>query len=315
MYRIAVVGYGNLGKAIEAVAANFPDLCLKYIFTRRNPEKIGARILAPLPYSSILEYKGALDCLILAGGSRSDLPLATPYLAAHFNLVDSYDIHKRIPSHKKRADSAARGAGKLAMTSSGWDPGLLSLMRLYLGSFMPYARQTTIWGRGVSQGHSEAIRSIDGVRLACELTEPKAYARLLALSGIKQNNREIHKRICYVVAESGYESYIEEKIRNMPEYFDGYQTEIHFISEDEFLAGHSGLPHRGEIISVGYTSDSKHRARADFSIDMASNPEFTANILLASARAVCRLNEEGKCGAVDIFDIPPRYFGIGKNLL
>ena len=314
MPKIAIVGYGNLGKAVHIAVNNFPDLKLKYIFTRRDTSLIKSSDTEVLSYSDILDYKSEIDCLVMAGGSKNDLDIQVPKLASSFNLVDCYDLHHNGTKHRKIAENSAISGKKLSIVSSGWDPGWLSLIRLYSESFMPYAKTTTIWGRGVSQGHSDAIRRIKWVKYASEITVPKPSARLLALSGVSQKDKEIHRRVCYIVAEEGHEEYIEEKVRNMPDYFDGYDTEIYFITEEEFLQNHRTLPHKGEVISVGYTGKyEENRQRADFSIDLASNPEFTAGILLASARAAVRLYEEGNIGARTIFDIAPKYFYHSEN--
>ena len=306
MFRVGIVGYGNLGAALEGAVTNFPDLGLEAIFTRREhliARNSGKRFAA---YGCIPEYENKLDVLILAWGSATDLTESAESLAGRFNTVDSFDIHRDIAKHKKSMDNIAKSGGKLSVVSSGWDPGLLSLARLCLSSFMPYAAVSTLWGEGVSQGHSEAIRRIEGVRYAVQYTVPKQGARELAYGGTPLASAAAHKRVCYVVAERGREKSIEERIRSMREYFSGYETEVNFVSESEFFGHHTSLRHKGEVIAAGSCRGAPERA--SLSLDLSSNPIFTANILLATARAVCRLSAEGQSGAMTLFDIPPKYF-------
>ncbi len=311
MKKIAVVGYGNLGRGVEIVAKRCADLTLEYIFTRRSVSAVSPCFeeTKVCPYSEILNYKSDIDCLILAGGSQRDLPRQAPELAEHFNLVDSFDTHSDIGKHVQEVGTRSEIGGRLALLSIGWDPGLLSVIRLYLNAFMPFAAVNTFWGRGVSQGHSDAIRRINGVLHAIQYTVPISDSIAKARSGERITATEAHKRICYVVAEAGAETKIAESIKNMENYFSGYETEIRFISEREFFEHHTSLSHKGEIIASGESGiNGEHKASADFSLQLDSNPEFTANVLVAAARAACKLYSVGERGAKTIFDIPPKYF-------
>lgn len=311
MYKIGIVGYGNLGAALEKSVVNFPDLELSAVFSRRtfSGQKNDSSLF--LPYRDILRFKGKIDVLVLAWGSSSDLTDSAEFLASHFNTVDSFDMHRDITKHRKNVGNVAKNSKKLSVVSSGWDPGLLSLARVYLSSFMPYAALSTFWGKGVSQGHSEAIRGIEGVRYAVQYTVPKDEARARAIRGEAQRAGGSHKRVCYVVAERGAEQRIEAQIRSMKGYFDGYETEVYFISESEFFARHTSFCHRGEVIASGDCCSQSQTASV--TLDLSSNPLFTANILLATARAVCRLSSEGNVGALTLFDIPPKYFYYGDE--
>ena len=307
--KIGIVGYGNLGKGVELAAKKNPDIKIEYVFTRRDPKYVRTYGTPVLSIDKIASYKGKLDCLILAGGSRSDLPYQTPMLSEDFNTVDSFDNHNSISEHIKRVGEAAGLGGKTSIVSAGWDPGILSLARLYAASFMPYAAVNTFWGRGVSQGHSDAIRRITGVKKAVQYTVPRNDARLLAKGGIRVSGKEAHKRVCYVVAEKEDEQRIKEQITAMPDYFLGYDTEVNFISEEEFNREHLHMSHHGEVIAVGMSGLYESNAQsATLSLELDSNPEFTAYILVAAARAAVRLNREEKCGAYTFFDIPPKYF-------
>lgn len=280
------------------------------IFTRRNPNEIKAPKNDVYPYSEILNYKEKIDVLIIAHGSSGIFCESSARLAEHFNTVDSFDIHSDIERRKNLIDTSAKKGRRSAIVSSGWDPGLLSLMRLYFSSFMPYAKLTTLWGEGVSQGHSEAIRRIDGVKYAIEYTVPTDAARAAAYSKESLPREKMHKRVCYVVCEKSKECEIAKSIRNMKDYFLGYETEINFTTENDFLKNHSRLYHRAEVISTG-TLNNGMAETAEMALHLDSNPDFTANILLATARAAVRMNEEGKYGAFTVFDIPPKCFASG----
>jgi len=305
MKRIAIVGMGKLAKGIEGAVKRFPDLELKYIFSRRNDVKsnFGTKVL---PFGAIYDYKGEIDALILTHGSGSDLRKSSYDLAKSFNTVDSFDIHGKIPDHLEAMGRIASENRRTAVVSSGWDPGLLSLMRLYFGAFLPYAEVGTLWGRGVSQGHSEVLRRIEGVRYALQITEPKEEYESLLISGKRFSSVKAHKRICYVVADSGKEEEIANRIKAIDGYFSGYDTEINFIDESDFSKMEGALYHKGRVCAAG-TADGRLSV-ADFSVKMDSNPDFTAHILLATARAAIRLNEEKSFGAYTLFDIPPRLF-------
>ncbi|MBQ3016842.1 MAG: diaminopimelate dehydrogenase [Clostridia bacterium] len=308
--KIAVAGYGNLGKSIIGAVANFPDIELTGVFTRRDPKTITDARCSVFSFDDILNYKKQIDVLIITFGSSNDLEENTIRLAEHFNTVDSFDMHNRIGKYRERLNNVAGCGNHLSLVSTGWDPGLMSLARLYFASFMPYANVTSIWGEGVSQGHSEALRNIDGVKYAIQYTVPLAASREAAYRGEFVSAGELHKRVCYVVCEKNDRKRIAEQIKNTEGYFRGYETEIYFITEDEFFEKHTRLYHKGEVISVGKTGDNTQLAT--FSLKLDSNPDFTANILLASARAVDRLHKEGAVGAISIFDIPPRFFIHGE---
>lgn len=302
---LAVAGYGNLGKAVITNLKNFPDFEFSGIFSRRKIE-------ADYPvyaYEDAGRLKGKIDVVILAGGSAKDLPVQTPEMAAYFNVVDSFDTHAKIPEHYKKVEAAAIKSGTLAAISVGWDPGLFSLNRLLFDSVLPKGKEYTLWGRGVSQGHSDAIRRIEGVKKAVQYTVPKTGA-LQKIRGEEipaLSVKEKHLRECFVVAESGADqSRIEKDIVSMPDYFAPYDTTVHFISEEEFDLNHQRLPHGGFVLRKGATS-AQERHLLEFSIKLDSNPEFTSSVLLAYARAVVRLRREGKTGCVTVFDIPYSY--------
>lgn len=306
MFKIGIAGYGNLGKALEKSISGFPDLELCAVFSRRDFAQAADAPQGFVPYRNILEYENRIDALILAFGSSSDLCENAEFLAAHFNTVDSFDMHREISRHRERVENISKDSKRLSVVSSGWDPGLMSLARLYFSAFMPYAAVNSFWGEGVSQGHSEAIRRISGVRYAAQYTIPKPKARESAIAGERLSSAEAHKRVCYVVAVPGAEQRIEREIREMRGYFLGYETEIYFITESEFFERHTSLCHRGEVVASGDFLGC--RQTAALALNLESNPLFTANILLATARAVCRLNREGATGALTLFDIPPKYF-------
>ena len=306
MFKIGIVGYGNLGSALERMASKFPDLELEAVFSRRKREDMETAPQKLVPFCNISDYRESIDALVLAWGSSKDLRNSAESLAAHFNTVDSFDMHRDIATHREKVGNVARSNKKLAVVSSGWDPGLMSLARLYFSAFMPSCAINSFWGEGVSSGHSEAIRRIRGVKYALQYTVPKPQARKAAIEGKRLLPTESHKRVCYVVASAGEEQRIEREIREIRGYFAGYETEVSFISESEFFERHRRLYHKGEVIATADVLG--HRTTATLALELDSNPLFTAGILLATARAACRLNSEGVTGALTLFDIPPRYF-------
>ena len=311
MLRIAVSGYGNLGKGVEKAVNAARDMELVAVVTRRDPKSL--KISSDVPVISaddISTLKGKTDVLVLCGGSATDLPEMTPRLACDFTLVDSFDNHHNIPKHFKNVDESAKRGGNVAVISAGWDPGFFSLARLYASSFLPDGSDYTFWGRGVSQGHSDAIRRIDGVKNANQYTVPcqSAMERVRSGESPELTVREKHTRECYVVAEPGADkSMIEEKIKTMPDYFADYDTTVNFITEEEFNANHVGMPHGGSVIRTGKTSEGISHT-VELSIKLDSNPEFTGSILCATARAAARLKAHGATGCMTLFDIPPSYF-------
>ena len=308
--RIGIYGYGNLGKGVELATRMHEDMELVGIFTRRDPGTVHPLTdVAVYGADALSRFKGEIDCLIVCGGSATDLPVLTPMLAKDFNLIDSFDTHKNIPTHFEKVNAAAKEGGTLALISAGWDPGLFSLARLYAASILPSGKGYTFWGRGVSQGHSDAIRRIPGVVDARQYTVPieSALASVRAGENPELTTGEKHKRECYVViAEGADPEKIATEIKTMPNYFADYETEVHFISLEELKAKHSGMPHGGSVIRGGATGlDGEHRHTIEFSLKLDSNPEFTASVLVAYARAIVRMRAEGKVGAVSVFDIPP----------
>ena len=308
--KIAIYGYGNLGRGVEAAVRINPDVELFGIFTRRSPESVRTVSGAPVyPAESITEYKGEIDVLIICGGSATDLPTMTPMLAKDFSVVDSFDTHARIPEHFSLVDSAARSGKNLALISSGWDPGLFSIARAYSSAVLPDGADYTFWGRGVSQGHSDAIRRISGVVDARQYTVPVAEAIEAVRAGKNPTltTREKHRRECYVVAEAGADlARIENEIKNMPNYFADYDTTVTFISKEELEREHKGLPHGGSVIRSGRTgTNGEHTHTVEFSLKLDSNPEFTASMLVASARAIHRMRQRGEIGARTVLDLAP----------
>lgn len=309
--RIGIHGYGNLGKGVEDALRRTPDLELAAVFTRRDPAEIRlATANVPVaPVQQILDWKGKLDVLILCGGSATDLPQMTPDLAAHFNLVDSYDNHSQIPAHYAAVAQAAEQARTTALISCGWDPGMFSLNRLYANAVLPEGRDYTFWGRGVSQGHSDAIRRIPGVLDARQYTVPVPAAVELVRSGANPEltTRQKHTRVCYVAAEPGADQEeIRRQIVTMPAYFADYDTTVTFISMEELQRDHSGLPHGGSVIRTGVTGgDGGHKAVIEYQLTLDSNPEFTGSVLVAFARAVGRMAARGEWGCKTVFDIRP----------
>ena len=311
--RIGIYGYGNLGRGIESAITQNPDMTLCAVFTRRDPAtmKIRTEGVPVLHVSEAEAYRDRLDVMILCGGSATDLPEQTPMLAKHFCVVDSFDTHARIPEHMARVDAVAKENGTLALISAGWDPGMFSLNRLYAGAVLPEGRDYTFWGKGVSQGHSDAIRRIEGVADAKQYTIP-VEAALEAVRGGEYpdlTTREKHLRECFVVAKEGADlARIEKEIKEMPNYFADYDTTVHFITAEELKRDHSGIPHGGFVIRTGKTGMSReHNHVIEYSLKLDSNPEFTASVIVAYARAVVRMRAEGATGCKTVFDVPPVY--------
>lgn len=309
MTKVGIAGYGNLGKGTEKAVLAAPDMELVGVFTRRDPSSVQTASGCPV-YSldDVDQFKDKIDVMILCGGSATDLPEQTPALASLFNVVDSFDTHARIPEHFENVNQAAQEANKTAAISIGWDPGLFSLNRLIAESILPDGESYTFWGRGVSQGHSDAIRRIEGVVDARQYTVPVSEAIEAARSGTRPQltTRQKHTRECYVVVEEGADkAAIEEAIKTMPNYFSDYDTTVTFISQEELDANHKGLPHGGFVLRSGNTGENHHLI--EYSLTLDSNPEFTASVLTAVARAVARMNREGLTGAKTIFDIPASY--------
>ena len=308
--KIAIYGYGNLGRGVEAATKYHPDAELVAVFTRRAPESLKTTLNVPV-YSAdrVLEFAGKIDVLILCGGSATDLPEMTPMLAKHFNVIDSFDTHAKIPEHFAAVDKAARESGHVALISAGWDPGLFSVARLYASAVLPCGSDYTFWGRGISQGHSDAIRRIDGVLDARQYTVPvpEALSEVRAGNSPALTTREKHKRECYVVLEDGADSArVEAEIKNMPNYFADYDTTVNFITLEELRRNHSGMPHGGSVIRNGKTGFSgEHTHTVEFSLKLDSNPEFTASVIVAYARAVARLYDRASFGCKTVFDVAP----------
>ena len=308
--KIAIYGYGNLGRGVETAVAAAPDASLVGIFTRREPSLVTTVTGAPVyAADDVMKYKDEIDVLVICGGSATDLPKMTPMLAAHFNVVDSFDTHKNIPAHFDAVDKAAKNGSTVALISCGWDPGMFSLARAYASAVLPDGQDYTFWGRGVSQGHSDAIRRIDGVVDARQYTVPVLRAMNAVRNGENPTltTREKHTRECYVVAEEGADlARIEKEIKEMPNYFADYDTTVTFITREELLRDHSGIPHGGSVIRTGKTGKGKENGHViEYSPKLDSNPEFTASVLVAYARAVARLAEKGEYGCKTVLDIPP----------
>ena len=309
--RIGIYGYGNLGRGIECAIRQNPDMTLAAVFTRRNPAdlKIATEGVPVYHADTATDHKDEIDVMILCGGSATDLPVQTPMLAKDFTVIDSFDTHAKIPEHFANVDAAAKAAGNVAIISCGWDPGMFSLNRLYAGAILPDGKDYTFWGKGVSQGHSDAIRRIEGVIDAKQYTIPVESALDAVRSGCapELTTREKHLRECFVVAEEGADTArIEREICEMPNYFADYDTTVHFISLEELKRDHAGIPHGGFVIRSGKTGkDLEHTHIIEYSLKLDSNPEFTASVITAYARAAYRLQENGDCGCKTVFDIAP----------
>lgn len=304
--RIGIIGYGNLGKGVTKALKQNPDMELKAIFTRRDSSKVEANDLPMLHISKLADFKNEIDVMILCGGSATDLPEQGPMVAEMFNTVDSFDTHAKIPAYFEKIDSVAKKSNKVSLISVGWDPGLFSLNRLMASCVLPQGNDYTFWGKGVSQGHSDAIRRIAGVKNAIQYTIPKQEALDKVRSGENPTleTRDKHERLCYVVLEEGADAAkIEQEIKTMPNYFSDYDTTVNFISEEELKRDHSGMPHGGFVIRTGTTGENT-KQKIEFSLDLESNPEFTSSILVAYARAIYKLSQEGVSGAKTVFDIP-----------
>ena len=311
--RVGILGYGNLGKGVESAIAQNDDMELKAVFTRRNPESVSVRTagVKVLQADELSHMQDELDVLILCGGSATDLPVQTPQYASMYNVVDSFDTHARIPEHFAAVDAAAKKAGKVSLISCGWDPGMFSLNRLYANCVLPEGKDYTFWGKGVSQGHSDAVRRIEGVKDCRQYTIPveKAVEAVRSGSNPELTTREKHTRECFVVAEEGADlAKIENEIKTMPNYFSDYDTTAHFITEEEMKRDHSGLPHGGMVIRTGVTGmEKEHKHVIEYSLKLDSNPEFTGSVIVAYARAVSRMNKEGMSGCKTVFDVAPAY--------
>ncbi len=311
--RIGIMGYGNLGRGIECAVKQNADMELTAVFSRRNPDsvKILTEGVPVYPASEVLKMKDEIDVLILCGGSATDLPVQTPELAKYFTVVDSFDTHARIPEHFANVDAAAKEAGTVAVISAGWDPGMFSLNRLYANAILPDGADYTFWGKGVSQGHSDAIRRVEGVLDGKQYTVPVPEALEAVREGKNPEltTRQKHTRECFVVAEPGADLVkIEAEIKAMPNYFADYDTTVTFITEEELKKNHAGIPHGGFVIRSGRTGwELEHTHIIEYSLKLDSNPEFTASVIAACARAAVRMKKEGMTGCKTIFDIPPAY--------
>ena len=311
--RIGIMGYGNLGRGVECAIKQNPDMELAAVFTRRNPE--GVKVLTSgAAVCSVVDapaWKDKIDVMILCGGSATDLPQQTPEYAKLFNVVDSFDTHARIPEHFANVDKAAKEGGKLGIISVGWDPGMFSLNRLYANAIFPEGNDYTFWGKGVSQGHSDALRRIEGVKDAKQYTIPVEAALEAVRNGENPelSTREKHTRECFVVLEEGADAAkVEEEIKTMPNYFADYDTIVHFISQEELNKNHSGIPHGGFVLRSGKTGWEKENSHIiEYSLKLDSNPEFTSSVIIAYARAAYRLHKEGQTGCKTVFDIAPAY--------
>ena len=310
--RIGIYGYGNLGRGVEAGISRNPDMELVGVFTRRDPAAVKTLTGAPVYSASEVEkFASDVDVMIICGGSATDLPEMTPKLAGMFNVVDSFDTHARVPEHFEAVNVAASASSHTAVISAGWDPGLFSLARLYMNCVLPEGKDYTFWGKGVSQGHSDAVRRVPGVKDCRQYTipVPSALERVRAGEEPELTVREKHTRECFIVAEEGADrAAIEKTVKEMPNYFSDYDTTVHFITEEEMKREHSGLPHGGRVIRSGRTGlDAQNRHVMEFSLKLDSNPEFTASVLLSCARAAARMNGKGEYGCKTMFDIPPAY--------
>ncbi|MFT3983695.1 MAG: diaminopimelate dehydrogenase [Lachnospiraceae bacterium] len=310
--RIGILGYGNLGKGIEYAVRQNEDMEMTAVFTRRAPESVSVLSGVPVYHADRLEeMKDDLDVLIICGGSATDLPQQTPFYANYFNVVDSFDTHANIPTHFAAVNEAALNGGKVAMISVGWDPGMFSLNRLYANAILREGSDYTFWGKGVSQGHSDAIRRIEGVKDAKQYTIPveSALKSVRSCENPALSTRQKHTRECFVVAEEGADLVrIEQEIKTMPNYFADYDTTVYFISEEELKRNHAGIPHGGFVLRTGKTGNNQeHNHVIEYSLRLDSNPEFTACVLTAYARAAYRMNKEGMKGCKTVFDVAPAY--------
>ena len=311
MINIGIVGYGNLARGVESAIRQNPDMCLKAVFTRRDPQKLAIRTpdVPVVAVADAANWTDKIDVMILCGGSATDLPEMTPAFAKMFNVVDSFDTHAKIPQHFAAVNAAAAEAGHTAIISAGWDPGLFSVNRLYASAVLPQGRDYTFWGTGVSQGHSDAVRRIPGV-IDCRqytIPVPEAMDRVRAGENPELTTREKHTRCCYVVAEEGADlAAIENTIKTMPNYFADYDTTVNFISAEEMARDHAGLPHGGSVIRSGVTGwDGENKQTIEYKLTLESNPQFTSSVLVACARALMKMHSRGQIGCKTIFDIAP----------
>ncbi len=311
--KIGILGYGNLGRGVECAVRQNDDIELAAVFTRRDPASLSIQTegVPVVSVDNILEYKDQIDVLIICGGSATDLPKQTPEYAKYFNVIDSFDNHNHIPAHFAAVDAAAKESGHTALISAGWDPGMFSLNRLYGNCILPEGKDYTFWGKGVSQGHSDAIRRVKGVKNAKQYTCPVESALEAVRNGENPelSTREKHTRLCYVVAEEGADlAQIENDIKTMPDYFEPYDTTVNFISEEEFNRDHSGIPHGGFVLRSGVTGLNKENKHLiEYSLKLDSNPEFTSSVIVAYARAIARMHAEGSTGCKTVFDVAPAY--------
>ena len=311
--RIGILGYGNLGRGVECAIKQNADMELAAVFTRRDPATVQI-LTEDVPVcriADVQEWKDKIDVMILCGGSATDLPKQTPLYAEMFNVVDSFDTHARIPEHFEDVDAAAKKGGNVGIISVGWDPGMFSLNRLYANVILPEGKDYTFWGKGVSQGHSDAIRRVEGVKDGKQYTIPVEAALEAVRNGENPEltTRQKHTRECFVVLEEGADAAkVEEEIKTMPNYFSDYDTTVHFISEEELKANHSGIPHGGFVLRSGKTGwDGENKHLIEYSLKLDSNPEFTASVIVAYARAAYKLAQEGQSGCKTVFDIAPAY--------
>ena len=311
--RIGILGYGNLGRGVECAIKQNADMELAAVFTRRDPATVQI-LTEDVPVcriADVQDWKDKIDVMILCGGSATDLPKQTPVYAEMFNVIDSFDTHARIPEHFEDVDAAAKKVGNVGIISVGWDPGMFSLNRLYANAILPEGKDYTFWGKGVSQGHSDAIRRVEGVKDGKQYTIPVEAALEAVRNGENPDltTRQKHTRECFVVLEEGADAAkVEEEIKTMPNYFSDYDTTVHFISEEELKANHSGIPHGGFVLRSGKTGwDGENKHLIEYSLKLDSNPEFTASVLVAYARAAYKLAQEGQSGCKTVFDIAPAY--------
>ena len=311
--KIGILGYGNLGRGVECAIKQNPDMELVAVFTRRAPSNVSilTESATVCNISDVANWKDKIDVMILCGGSATDLPVQTPEMAKMFNVIDSFDTHAKIPEHYANVDAAAKESGKVGIISVGWDPGMFSLNRMYANAILPQGKDYTFWGKGVSQGHSDAIRRIEGVKDAKQYTIPvdEALTKVRAGENPELTTRQKHTRECFVVLEEGADAAkVEEAIKTMPNYFADYDTTVHFISEEELKTNHSGIPHGGFVIRSGKTGWNEENTHIiEYSLKLDSNPEFTSSVIVAYARAAYKLAAEGQKGCKTVFDIAPAY--------
>jgi len=309
--RLGIVGYGNIGRGVESAIPSFSDMELVAVFTRRPPDDVQVKgNTEVVHFDRLLDYKDKIDVMLLCGGSATDLPEQTAKLVADFNTVDTYDTHAKIPEYFDKVNQVALKSGKTGIISVGWDPGLFSMVRMLAGAVLPDGTDYTFWGKGVSQGHSDAIRRVKGVKKGVQYTLPSESAIDAVRSGSvpEFTTRQKHIRECFIVADDGADpKVIENEIKNMPNYFADYDTTVHFISEEELRKQHSKMPHGGFVFRTGFTGGGENKQIIEFSLKLDSNPEFTSSVLVAYARAAYRLNKEGVSGAKTVFDVPLSY--------